>query len=107
MKTYGPTPILPPVSINSVHPDRENEWQTVWGVQISGKGELLDEGAPGYTHGREIIKFESFLLALGRDPKEWPKGRKILKVTPSKISLFELGLLTKGFSASQAWEAKG
>jgi len=75
---------------NNVHPDWENEWQKVWGLQISGRGELYDEGAPEYTYGREIINFESFLRALGLDPKEWPKGRKILKVTPSKISLFEL-----------------
>jgi hypothetical protein len=91
---------------NSVHPDWEDEWQTVWGVQISGKGVLFDEGAPEYIHGRRIINFESFLRALGRDPKEWPKGRKILKVTPTKILLFELGLLTKGLSAWQVWEAK-
>jgi hypothetical protein len=91
---------------NNVHPDWENEWQTVWGVQISGSGELFDEGAPEYTHGREIINIESFFRAMGRDPKEWPKGRKILKVTPSKISLFELGLLTKGLAARQVWQAK-
>jgi general stress protein 26 len=92
---------------NSVHPDWENDWQTIWGVQISGTGELFDEGAPEHTHGRELINFESFFRALELDPEKWLKGRKILKVTPSKIALFQLGLLTKGFSAWQTWQAKG
>ncbi len=91
---------------NSVHPDWENEWQTVWGLQITGKGELFEEGDPEYARGRKVINFESFLRALDRDPNEWPKGRKVLKVTPSKIALFELGLLTKGFSPRQVWQAK-
>ena len=96
---------------NSLHPDWENEWQTVWGLQIKGKAELFEEGAPEYARGREVIKwypsrFESFLRALGRDPNEWPKGRKILKVTPSEIVLFELGLLIKGFSPRQVWQAE-
>ena len=91
---------------NNVHPDWENEWQTVWGVQISGTGELLEEGAPEYARGREVINFESFLRALGQDPNKWPKGRIILKVTPGQIALFELGLLAKGFAARQVWQAR-
>jgi len=91
---------------NNVHPDWENEWQKVWGLQIKGKGELFEEGAPEYASGRKVIHFESFLRALGMDPNEWPKGRKILRVTPSEIVLFELGLLAKGFSARQTWKAK-
>jgi hypothetical protein len=91
---------------NSVHPDWEDDWQSIWGLQIKGKADLFEEGAPEYAHGRDIINFESFLRALGRDPNEWPKGRKILKVTPSEIVLFELGLLTKGFSPRQVWQAE-
>ena len=92
---------------NNVHPDWENEWQGVWGLQISGRGELFEEGAPEYAHGQKVINFESFLRALGMDPNKWPKGRKILKVTPGTIVLFELGLLAKGFAARQSWQAKG
>lgn len=91
---------------NNVHPDWENEWQTVWGVQISGKGELFEDGTPEHARGLETINIESFFRATGLDGMKWLKRRKILKVTPSKISLFELGLLTKGFSAWQAWQAK-
>jgi len=90
---------------NNVHPDWENEWQTVWGLQIKGKGELFAEGTPEYERGRKVINFESFLRALGMDPNEFPKGRQVLRVTPSEIVLFELGLLTSGFSPRQFWHS--
>ena len=75
-------------------------------MQVSGKGELIEEGASGYVCGWEAINFESFFRALGRDLKYWPEGHIILKVTPNQIVLFELGLLAKGYAARQVWQAK-
>jgi hypothetical protein len=91
---------------NNVSPDWENDWQTILGIQITGKGELLEEGDRDYARGTEMIHFEGFLRALGRDETELPKGRKILKMTPSKIELLEYGLITKGFASKQIWNAK-
>lgn len=101
--------VNPNVSVsiyNNVYPDWENDWWTVWGLQISGKGELFEEGDPEHARGQEVIHFESFFRALGRDNTKLPKGRKILKVTPSKIELLEFSLIAKGFAHRQVWQAE-
>lgn len=91
---------------NNVYPDWENDWRILWGLQITGKGKLLEEGDPEHERGRGVIDFEGFFRALGRDETKLPKERKILKVTPSKIELLEFGLMDKGFAHRQVWRAK-
>ena len=91
---------------NTVKPDWENEWQTVWALQVKGKGELFEDGAPEYARGMQLINFESYLRILGEDLNQHMKGRQILRVTPSEIVLFCFGLLTKGFGYRQVWKSK-
>ncbi len=94
---------------NNLSPDWETDWRTVWGMQITGKGELFEEGDLGYDsvyeRAREMINFESYYRALGRKDTKFPKGRQILKVTPSKIELLEFGLIPEGFDCKQVWQA--
>ena len=92
---------------NNVHPDWETDWPTIWGLQITGRGEVFEDGAPEHARGREVIHIESFCRALGREDVKLSKRRKVLKVTPSKIELFELGLINRGFAHRQVWRAKG
>ena len=92
---------------NNLYPEWENEWQTIWGLQITGKGLMLQEDHPEYEHARLQIRFESYYKALGKDYTERPRGRPILKVTPSNIVLLEAGLIAKGFAHRQVWQAKG
>lgn len=102
--------VNPNVSVsicNVIHPDWENNWQTVWGLQITGKGELFEDGHPEHTRGIEVTDFESFFRALGWGGNEILKKRKALKVTPSKIELLEFGLITEGFAFRQVWRARG
>jgi len=89
---------------NNVFPDweKESDWRNLWGMQITGEGELLKEGDPGYAHAWEVIDFGSFLRARG-----WEEAPKwlVLRVTPSKIELSDWRLIAKGFATKQVWEA--
>lgn len=90
---------------NTLHPDWETEWETVWGVQFTGTGEMFEDGDPGHTRGAKVIEFKGFLRALGMDDSKLPEGRKILKMTPSKIELTDFSLPNKGFAPKQVWQA--
>lgn len=101
--------VNPNISVSiydNVHHYWENDWPTAWGLQITGKGELFEDGAPEHARGREVIDFKSFFRAVGRDQTKLSKERKVLKVTPSKIELLEFGLIAKGFAHRQVWRAK-
>ncbi|MFC2031936.1 pyridoxamine 5'-phosphate oxidase family protein [Chloroflexota bacterium] len=101
--------VNPNVSVsiyNSVHPDWENDWLTLWAMQITGKGLMLKDDDPEYEHAQKLFRFEEFYRALGVDDAEWQKGRLILKVTPSKIELREYALMTEGFDRRQVWQAE-
>jgi len=101
--------VNPNVSIsicNNLVPDWERDWQTIWGIQLTGKGGLLTEDDPEYEHARGLFRFEGYYRALGLAHTERPRGRPILKVTPSKIELLEFGLIPGGFAHRQVWRAK-
>jgi len=89
---------------NNFDPDWDRDWPTLWGIQITGKGELFPEGHPEHARALKAIDSTKLLKALGRD--ELPKGREMLKVTPSKIELLEFGLIPKGFAHRQVWRAE-
>jgi len=89
---------------NILFPDWENAWEGLWGMQITGKGELLKEGDPGYAHAWEVIDFASYVRALGL--KEVPKDSLALRVPPSKIELLDWRLIAKGFHPQQVWQPK-
>ena len=100
--------VNPNVSVsiyNTLYPDWENDWQTIWAMQITGEGLMLKEDSPEYEHARQLFRFEGFYRALGEDYTELPKGSPILKVTPSKIELREYALIAEGFDRRQVWQA--
>jgi hypothetical protein len=86
-------------------PRWETDWKTTWGIQLTGQGELMKDGHPGYDHGREAIRFEEFLRALGREKEGLSRKRYILKVVPTKIELLEFGLVNRGYAFRQVWRA--
>jgi hypothetical protein len=86
-------------------PAWETDWKTTWGLQITGRGELLKDGDPEYDHARGVIHFEPFLRALGREEIGLSRGRYMLKVVPTKIELLEFGLITRGYAFRQVWKA--
>jgi len=89
---------------NNVLPNWEKDWKGLWGMQITGKGELLKEGDPGYAHAWEVINFGPYLMILGI--KELPKDLLVLRVPPSKIELRDWRLIAKGFHPQQVWQSK-
>jgi len=98
----------PNVSIsicNNLYPKWETDWPTVWGLQISGKGELIKAEDPGYIYAWEVIDYSEYFKALGREEVIIPKGRTVLIVAPNKIELLEFGLIDKGFASKQVWQA--
>ncbi|MFC2020081.1 pyridoxamine 5'-phosphate oxidase family protein [Chloroflexota bacterium] len=105
-KNLGVNPNVSISIYNDVYPNWEKDWQTVWGLQITGRGELLSDGDPEYACGREVINFKSFYRALGIDGNILSRKRKILKVTPGKIELLQFGLINKGFASRQVWRGK-
>jgi len=98
--------VNPNVSVsiyNTPFPDWENDWQNIWGMQITGQGELLREGDPGYQHACQVIDLGPFLRALGTT--ERPSGFLVLRITPSKIELRDFRLIGRGYSRKQVWQA--
>lgn len=90
---------------NVHHPDWETKWDTYWGIQVTGTGVMYEDGDPEHARGVEVIDFRGFLRALGMDDSKFPEGRKMLKITPSKIELTHFGLISQGFAPRQVWEA--
>jgi hypothetical protein len=91
---------------NNPNPNWETDWQTTWGIQFTGRGELMKDGHPEYDHGREVIKFEEFLRALGREEVGLSRKRYILKVVPTKIELIDFGLVNRDYAVRQVWRAR-
>lgn len=89
---------------NNVYPKWETEWSTVWGIQISGKGELIRDEDPRYVQAWEVLDLSSYRRALGTDVSKPPEGRIVLKIVPDKIKLYEYGLIAKGFAHQQVWQ---
>ena len=95
------------VSIYShVYPKWETDWPAVWGMQISGKGELITDENPGYIRAWQVIDTSSFSKALGRAEVKPPKGRTALMITPSKIEILDFGLMAQGFACKQVWQVE-
>lgn len=53
---------------------------------------------------KEVIRWQEFVSALGRDTSEPPNGL-VIKVVPSKIEYSESELMLKSYSYKQIWEA--
>ena len=88
-------------------PKWETEWKTAWGLQITGKGQLIEYGQPGWDIGRKAMKVDSFLRALGKEQEADSLQNTILKVVPSEIRLTEWGLPARGYARQQVWQPEG
>jgi len=99
----------PKVSIsvcNQITPSwKGDDWKKIKAAQITGVATILQPDDPESIRARkEVIRWQEFTGALGRDTSKPPNGL-VLKVVPSKIEYSESELMLKGFNAKQLWEA--
>ena len=101
--------VNPKVSIsvcNQINPSwKGDDWKGHKAAQITGVATILQPDDPESIRARkEVIRWQEFVSALGRDTSEPPNGL-VLKVVPSKIEYSESALLLHGYSSKQIWEA--
>ena len=90
---------------NMVHPDWLGEdWRSIKAARVTGEATVLDPGDPESIRARkEIIKWQSFAQALGRD--EPPTGSQVIKIEAKEIEYYEFALMLEGYRARQCWQA--
>jgi len=91
----------------NVAPKWEIDWKEAWGLQISGKGEMLEYGQPGWAEGLKAMKVDSFLRALGNHEGRNSLRNAIIRVIPDRIELTEWGFPAKGYARKQVWKPEG
>ena len=101
--------VNPKVSIsvcNQINPRwKGDDWKEIKAAQITGVATILQSDDPESIRARkEVIRWQEFVSALGRDTSEPPNGL-VIRVVPSKIEYSESELMLKGYSAKQIWEA--
>jgi nitroimidazol reductase NimA-like FMN-containing flavoprotein (pyridoxamine 5'-phosphate oxidase superfamily) len=101
--------VNPKVSIsvcNQIKPRWKGDaWKGLKAAQITGVATILQPDDPESIRARkEVIRWQEFVSALGRDTSEPPNGL-VIRVVPSKIEYSESELMLKGYSAKQIWEA--
>jgi hypothetical protein len=101
--------VNPKVSIsvcNQINPSwKGDDWKEIKAAQITGVATILQPDDPESIRARkEVIQWQEFISALGRDTSEPPNGL-VLKVVPSKIEYSESELMLKGYNSKQIWEA--
>ena len=99
----------PKVSIsicNQIKPRWKGDaWKGIKAAQITGVAIILQPDNPESIRARkEVIKWQEYVGALGKDTSEPPNGL-VLKVVPSKIEYAESQLMLDGYSVKQIWEA--
>jgi len=91
---------------NNLYPDWTAEvWRTIKAAQVTGEATLIRPEDPEYPEALEVYHWEPYLKSYGRDPKERPRVPHLIKVVPKKIEYSEPGLMAKGYTARQVWEA--
>jgi general stress protein 26 len=101
--------VNPKVSIsvcNQIKPSwKGDDWKKIKAAQITGVATILQPDDPESIRARkEVILWQEFIGALGRDTSKPPNGL-VIKVVPSKVEYSESELMLKGYSAKQIWEA--
>jgi hypothetical protein len=101
--------VNPKVSIsvcNQITPSwKGDDWKEIKAAQITGVATILQPDDPESIRVRkEVIRWQEFIGALGRDTSKPPNGL-VIKVVPSKVEYSESELMLKGFNAKQLWEA--
>jgi len=100
--------VNPKVSIsvcNQIKPSwKGDDWKKIKAAQITGVATILQPDDPESIRARkEVILWQEFIGALGRDTSKPPNGL-VIKVVPSKVEYSESELMLKGYSAKQIWE---
>jgi general stress protein 26 len=101
--------VNPKVSIsvcNQITPSwNGDDWKGHKAAQITGVATILQSDDPESIRAKkEVIHWQEFVSALGRDTSEPPNGL-VVKVVPSKIEYSEKELMLNGYSSKQIWEA--
>ena len=101
--------VNPKVSIavcNQINPRwKGDDWKGHKAAQITGVATILQPDDPESIRARkEVIRWQEFVGALGRDTSKPPNGL-VVKVVPSKIEYSESELMLKGYSSKQIWES--
>ncbi|HAS08553.1 MAG: hypothetical protein GM44_3070 [actinobacterium acAMD-2] len=78
-------------------------WASAFGIQMFGKGELLEPGTPDWEHGMTVFKYPASNWEVGRSSDTVPNGM-LLRLRPDRISLTEHFLRRDGFAARQFWD---
>ncbi len=91
---------------NQINPSWAGDnWKKIKAAQITGVATILEPGNPENIRARkEVIHMQEYLIALGRDSSQLPKGL-VLKVEPTKIEYSESALMAEGYKSKQVWEA--
>jgi hypothetical protein len=76
-------------------------------MQITGVAEVFMHGCPEWERGREVIDVSSYLRALGLKDTKIGTTRTVLRITISKIELWDDNLLNMGYTYRQVWEPAG
>ncbi|MFH0941526.1 MAG: pyridoxamine 5'-phosphate oxidase family protein [Chloroflexota bacterium] len=75
-------------------------WQTVKGIQITGRASLITDQSSEYQGAWKVFN------RANADKDGWdvpPPGRTLLKIEADKIELMETSLKKKGFKIRQTW----
>jgi len=89
---------------NALNPEWETDWDKVWGLQISGTATIFEHGSPEWEHGRDIIKVDGWMRALGQSINKIPPSVRVIRIPISRVELTEWALLKRGYSYRQLWQ---
>lgn len=89
---------------NAVKVDWMKQWDKVWGMQITGIGEMFEYGSPEWQKGCDVIDYGTFMEALGISGPSIGPSSRVIRITISKLELFDYALLNKGYTYKQVWE---
>lgn len=81
-------------------------WHSARGVQIFGRGTIIEPHADGWEHGMKVFRWHEWMSDLGIDTSK-PFERQVLKIEPDKILYTDTWLWKQGFGAKQRWLRQG
>lgn len=77
-------------------------WASVMGVQVFGKGTLLDPHTAAWEHGMSIFKWPASSFELGKITTTPPPGQ-LLRIDAERIVYTEHFLRKRGYAPRQIW----
>lgn len=81
-------------------------WHSARGVQLFGRAEIIEVGAPGWEHGMRVFRWTEWASDLGMDTTK-PMQRQVVKIVVDKMLYTETWLWKLGYSAKQRWLREG